>query len=584
MKTTVDSLAGGVPDASPQSTPLTIYANAAWNLVVAMGSIWLAFVIFNMDEFYRLGDPVQVFVGLVALVPAVVALYSSALLITRGLRPADSADGGLWSAAAGRYAALALDYTGLVLSIVAMVTFWGVWDGFEFIVDGVLRVAWVTLGFAVAYVLNWLATRTEAGSRLHDVLQNTALAFATLTLAVILWFSGIAGGVAHVLGLYTDFSGDTLLTTPAVQVWLATISAVIFGVLAYRMLHLGPYFGESPFEREAWQGWLMLSPNIIGFTIFFAGPLLLSFYLSFTDSTVGQVPNVIWFQNYAEIASLEFKAVGDAASAQAALGFEFDVLTTFNWFGTEYVLGAKDTLFWRSLMNTLLFCLMLVPLSTIPAIGLALVLNSDIAGVNFFRAIYFLPSVAAVVGTATIWRWLYNPTVGYINYTISNIVNFLQWLGIPADDPAILWLSDPGVVLFSIVFLAAWQVVGFNTVLFLAGLQGIPNVLYEAASIDGANAWGRFRNVTLPMLAPTTFFVIITTIIQGLQVFNEPYTLFVNQQPIPTNATTSVYYLYRRGFFFFDFGYASAVAWILFGVIFVITFIQFRLQRADAYE
>lgn len=584
MKTTVDSLAGGVPGAAPRSTPLTIYANAAWNLVVALVSVWLSVTIFRMEEFFRLGAPVQVFVGAVALIPAVVALYSSALLITQGRTPAAADDGGLWSAAAGRYSALALDYVGLVLSFIALVTFWGVWDSFEFIVDGVLRVAWVTLGFAVAYVLNWLASRAEEGSGLHDGLQMTALGFAALTLVVILWFSGIAGGISQVLGLYANFSGDTLLATPAVQVWLATISAVIFGVLAYRMLHLGTYFGESPFEREAWQGWLMLSPNIIGFTIFFAGPLLLSFYLSFTDSTVGQVPNVIWFQNYADIAALEFTAIGDAASAQEALGFEFDVLTTVNWFGTEYVIGAKDTLFWRSLMNTILFCAMLVPLSTIPAIVLSLVLNSDIAGVNFFRAIYFLPSVAAVVGTATIWRWLYNPTVGYINYTISNIVGFLQTIGVPANDPAILWLSDPGVVLFSIVFLASWQVVGFNTVLFLAGLQGIPKVLYEAASIDGANAWGRFRNVTLPMLAPTTFFVIITTIIQGLQVFNEPYTLFVNQQPIPTNATTSVYYLYRRGFFFFEFGYASAVAWILFALIFVITFVQFRLQRTDAYE
>jgi multiple sugar transport system permease protein len=139
------------------------------------------------------------------------------------------------------------------------------------------------------------------------------------------------------------------------------------------------------------------------------------------------------------------------------------------------------------------------------------------------------------------------------------------------------------VVLFSIVLLAAWQVIGFNTVLFLAGLQGIPNTLYEAAYVDGANKWQEFRNVTLPMLAPTTLFVIITTVITGLQVFNEPYAL-ISARPLPTAATTSVYYLYNRGFFRFEFGYASSVAWILFALIFTITLIQFRFSRAKAYE
>ncbi|MBZ0280127.1 MAG: sugar ABC transporter permease [Anaerolineae bacterium] len=137
--------------------------------------------------------------------------------------------------------------------------------------------------------------------------------------------------------------------------------------------------------------------------------------------------------------------------------------------------------------------------------------------------------------------------------------------------------------MISVVILAAWQVVGFNTVLFLAGLQGIPKELYEAASIDGADGWRRFRFVTLPMLAPTTFFVIITTVITGLQAFNEPYALFPSR-PLPENAITSVFYLYNQGFFRFNFGYASAIAWVLFALIFLITLAQFRLQRSNAYE
>jgi multiple sugar transport system permease protein len=133
------------------------------------------------------------------------------------------------------------------------------------------------------------------------------------------------------------------------------------------------------------------------------------------------------------------------------------------------------------------------------------------------------------------------------------------------------------------VLLSAWQVIGFNTVLFLAGLQGIPKELFEAASIDGANAARMLRHITIPMLAPTTFFVLITTIITGLQIFNEPYALFP-AVPIPENAVTSVYYLYNQGFFRFNFGYASSIAWVLFALIFLITLAQFRMQRASAYE
>ncbi|MEO0565702.1 MAG: sugar ABC transporter permease, partial [Chloroflexota bacterium] len=297
-----------------------------------------------------------------------------------------------------------------------------------------------------------------------------------------------------------------------------------------------------------------------------------SFYLSFTNDTIGNVPDFIAFDNYADLLALELQPMGDAEFAQEVLTIGFRPLFQ-NFLGTGYVLGAKDVLFWRSLGNTLLFCSLLVPLSTIPAIALAVVLNSELPGMKFYRAVYFLPSVAAVVGTALIWRWLYDPTIGFINYALGSLVPAWGQVG---------WLSDPDVVLIAIVLLASWQLVGFNTVLFLAGLQGIPNVLYEAAKIDGASGPNRFRFVTLPLLAPTTFFVIVTTVVQGLQVFNEPYTLFPSR-PIPENATTSVYYMYTQGFLEAQFGYASAVAWVLFAVIFVVTLIQFRVQRSEAY-
>ena len=509
--------------------------------------------------FGDLGKPVQNFVALVALVPMFTAVYSSYHLF--GRRPA------------GRYAGMAIQYTGFVLSIIALISVWGIWDGFEFMVNGVMLQPWIPLGFVAAYALNWLAFRFGEGDNLRSTLQTAAMGLAAITLVVLLWFSNLLNGIMHALDTYTDFSNGFSLTSPGIQAWGATACIAIFGYLAYSLLNAGESFDENPFGREAWQGWLMLSPNIIGFVIFFAGPLLLSFYLSFTNDTLGNIPRVIWFQNYLDLVALELRTLGDATFTQDVLTPGYSPLFTMNLFGETYVIGANDFLFWKSLGNTLLFCLMLVPLSTIPAIGMAMILNSALPGMKFFRAVFFLPSVAAVVGTALIWRWLYDPTIGFINYAIDSIV---------PGNVDILWLSDSNVVLISIVLLASWQLVGFNTVLFLAGLQGIPNVLYEAAMIDGANAWGRFRSVTLPLLAPTTFFVIITTVIQGLQVFNEPYTLFP-ARPIPTNATTSVYYMYVKGFPEQQFGYASAVAWLVFIVIFVITLIQFRVQRSEAY-
>jgi ABC-type sugar transport system permease subunit len=323
----------------------------------------------------------------------------------------------------------------------------------------------------------------------------------------------------------------------------------------------------------------MLSPNIIGFMLFFAGPLLLSFYLSFTDNSVGQVPNFIGLSNYAKLMSIEFQTTDNPdIFAQDTLSFGYAVLGEFDFGNTRLIIGAKDRFFWVSLRNTIYFCLLLLPLAVIPAVGMALILNSSLPGVKFFRALYFLPSVAAVVGTALIWRWLYSPVTGYINYAIATVYG---WFG--QADPEIGWLSDPQWVLLSIIILAAWQVVGYNTVLILAGLQGIPKTLYEASQIDGANRWNQFWNVTIPMLQPTLFFVLITTMVTGLQVFNEPYALFP-ARPIPENATTSVYYLYTQGFNQFQFGYASSVAWILFAIIFALTLLQFRFSRSEAYD
>lgn len=559
--------------------PALVVAAALWNILVAIALGAFSIYIFQLGEFGGLGRPVQIFAGAVILVPAGLLLLASGLMLSRDesagpvLTPSDESPS-LSRANNGRYITIAINFTGMVLSLAVLAGLLGMYQSFEYLVDGVMQNAPLTLGFALAYVLYFIAGRLRRQSTLKPLLERGAMIIGIITAVLLLLASDFTGGLLDILSRY----GDPL-------VWLLTIVAIIFGIISVRILYMGRYFGELPDQRVAWQGWFMLAPNIIGFLIFFAGPLLLSFYLSFTNDSVGRTPEIIGLSNYIELMSLEFITSGDqATSAQSLLSFGYSPLGEIQLGGNRLIVGAKDPLFWFAIRNTLVFCLLLVPLSTIPALILSLILNSSLPGMKFYRAVYFLPSVAAVVGTALIWRWLYDPTIGYFNYIISSIVSGLNTtFGISLTDPNIQWLSGPGVVLISIVLLAAWQVVGYNTVLFLAGLQGIPKVLYEAAMIDGANRWQQFRNVTFPMLAPTTFFVMITTIVTGLQVFNEPYALFP-ARPIPVNATTAVFYLYNKGFTQFEFGYASAVAWVLFAIIFTITLIQFRLSRNEAYE
>jgi ABC-type sugar transport system permease subunit len=208
-----------------------------------------------------------------------------------------------------------------------------------------------------------------------------------------------------------------------------------------------------------------------------------------------------------------------------------------------------------------------------------------VRGIRFFRAVYFIPSVAGVVGIAIIWRQLLDQTVGWVNYGITLVVDALNaTLGLSISDPKIGWLSDPVTALPMVAVVFAWITVGFNAILFLAGLQGIPADLYEAATIDGANRWQRFRSITLPAVSATTFFVVATTSILALQMFTEALVLKGLDPGGPNNATlTPVMHLQRSGFQDFQFGYASAIAWVLFGLIFVFTIIQYRRQRGEAF-
>jgi ABC-type sugar transport system permease subunit len=325
--------------------------------------------------------------------------------------------------------------------------------------------------------------------------------------------------------------------------------------------------GAKNIHSERLSGWLFLSPNLLGFVLFFAGPLLFSLYVSFTNWDSFNQRDWVGLANYARVFNLSVSvlATPDQPLREVMDAGRYDELLRLNILGQGILIGAEDKRFWIALRNTLVFGLLAVPLSVLPALLLAALLNSQLPGMRFYRTLYFVPSVAAVVGVALIWQWMYNSQVGWINYFISSAIGFLNAvLGSNIRDPQIRWLADSDYALLSVVIMSAWQWIGFNTVLFLAGLPTIPRELYEA----------------------TTLYVLITTTIQALQVFDQVF-IVSNGTGGPGTATlTMTLNLYQNGFQSFRQGYASALAWVLFIVIFVFTLVQFRRQRraSGAYD
>jgi multiple sugar transport system permease protein len=207
-----------------------------------------------------------------------------------------------------------------------------------------------------------------------------------------------------------------------------------------------------------------------------------------------------------------------------------------------------------------------VPAGIVQSLQLALAMNSPVPGITACRAIFFVPVITSSVAVAMIWRWLYNRDFGLIN-------TGLIALGLPA----IPWLSSTAWAMPAVILMAVWKRLGYDMVIYLAGLQAIPPQLYEAAEIDGAGRWHRFWYITLPLLTPTTFFILVISIIGSFQVFD---LAFVLTSGGPGNATnTIVMYVYNQAFQFFHMGYAAAIAWILFTVILTITLIQWRIQK-----
>ena len=283
--------------------------------------------------------------------------------------------------------------------------------------------------------------------------------------------------------------------------------------------------------REAVDGWLFITPWLLGFLFFTAGPMIGSAVISFLD---------------------------------------WEILTPPTWVGlANFRQMATDPLFGLSLYNTAYYTFIGVPIYLVAALLMALVLNLHLRGITFYRTIFFLPSLTPAVANALLWVWIFSPDFGLANY-------FLQAVGLPPKK----WLFDVNLAKPSLILMGLWGI-GSQMIIFLAGLQGISQTLYEAASIDGANEWRRFWSITLPMLSPTLFFNLVIGIIGSFQVFT---TAYIATQGGPQNATLFyVLYLWRNGFDYFKMGYASALAWVLLLIVLALTMLQFGLARRLVY-
>ena len=295
--------------------------------------------------------------------------------------------------------------------------------------------------------------------------------------------------------------------------------------------------GATPLSRRrALWGLALIAPNTLGLLFFFGIPVLLSLFTAFQQWNGIKPPVFIGLENFQRLLS--------------------------------------DPKFWQALGNTLKLLLVVVPIGTVFSLSVAILLNQKLAGRSIFRTIYFLPVVTSTVAASIVWTWIFQARFGLLN-------NLLAGFGLLDLN----WLTRPDLVLIPIAVVTIWQRLGFDMVLFLAGLQNIPRILYEAAIIDGATRWQRFRYVTLPMLSPTTFLIIVLAVISSFQIFDQVFIMPARSAAggVGGSATTLSYFLYRTGFINSEFGYASAIGLVMFLIMLAVTVFQLRLQRRWVY-
>jgi len=283
--------------------------------------------------------------------------------------------------------------------------------------------------------------------------------------------------------------------------------------------------------KREWSAYLFVSPGLILFGIFTAFALLFAFYLSFHEwNIISKDKPWVGLQNYRDI--------------------------------------IHDDKFQNAVLNTFYFTGASVPLGLVVGLAIALLLNQPIRFRGFFRTIYYLPAITPFVVVSILFKWFYNSDYGLFNYYL---------LKAHLIDHPLLWLADKDLAMPSVILMSVWGGIAGSMVIYLAGLQAIPEELYEAAKVDGAGAWRRFWHITLPQLAPTTLFLLVVGIIYSLQVFTQ---IFVMTGGGPVDRTTTmVYYIYLSAFKFFEMGYATALAFFLFAMVLVFTLFQLRLYR-----
>lgn len=384
--------------------------------------------------------------------------------------------------------------------------------------------------------------RPRAGARLTGLILAVLAGVAAIAVSLpgLLamesgWFGTAGGAVGGGLSSQAAFAGLGVLISP-----LLAVAALFVLYAAYR-----PVLSEA--TQTQLSGWMFMLPALL--------LMLLWIYLP--------AVNAFWISLFRD-----FNYLGNAV---------------FVWF-ENYQIAFRDPLFIRSLVNTAWYVVGTVPISIALGVFVAILLNENIRGLPLFRLAYFLPYITALTAAAAVWSWIFNPGLGLLNYVLG-LENF-RWLSNPTGILSMAlapfgielsgYAAGPSIALVAIMIMSIWSFLGYNVVIFLAGLQSISKEYYEAARIDGANWWHQLRWITWPLLMPTTFFVLIISLIGSLNVFTQ--ILIMTPTGGVLNDTISVVmYLYQKGFRDFDFGYASALAFILFVITLLLTLMQRRL-------
>jgi len=322
-------------------------------------------------------------------------------------------------------------------------------------------------------------------------------------------------------------------------------------------------------KQEAAAGRALVTPWVIGFLVFNLFTIGASLYLSFTDYNLFRAPEWVGTDNYADLFDISAVPLESASQRSSdALPRRHDEIIRVTVGDSGFVVGARESDFWRSMRLTVIYAVVTVPLGLAGALGVALLLNQKVRFIGLWRVLYYLPAVLPAVATALLWRWMFSSS-GIVNAALSPFLNFF---GLPAPQ----WMTNPGLSPVLFIIISLWGVFGANSVILLAGLKGIPKELYEAVDIDGGADWAKFRHVTLPMLSPALFYNLVTSLIGALQAFE--VAAFI---PTPADAGTFLnWHIYQEAFNFRDMGMASAMAWIMLMLIVALTALVFRSSQA----